>query len=88
VLGRVVLEDAAQVGQQRDEREIADEHRHADQPLDDHEPAAAVHRQLIGDQRRPYFEHREGEADRDQEGEDEGAARELGLDLAVLSLLL
>ena len=52
VLGGVVLEDAAQVGQERDQEEIGDEDRDADQPLDDHETLAVANRQLIRDQRR------------------------------------
>ncbi len=39
-------------------------------------------------QRRRDLEEQEREADRDAEGEEELAARELGLDLAVLALLL
>src|SRR3712207_8291366 len=34
VLGRVVLEDPLQVGQERDEEQVADEDRDADEPLD------------------------------------------------------
>jgi hypothetical protein len=61
------MEDAAQVGQERDQSEVGDEHRDADHALDDHEPAAAVDRQLIGDQRRADLEHHHREADRDRE---------------------
>src|SRR6266566_5384994 len=87
VLGGVILEDAAQIGEQRDEPEVAHEQAHADQPLVDDEPAAAADRELVGDQRRTDLEHRDREADRDCEGEDEGATRELGVDLTVLPFL-
>ena len=61
----------------------------ADEALDDHEPVVALDRQPVRDQRRRDLEEQEREADRDREGEDELAARELGLDvLAVLALLL
>src|SRR5207302_751546 len=79
VLGGVVLEDAAQVGQERDEREIADEHRDPDQPLDDDEILPGANRQLIRDQGWPHLEHGDREPDRDEEREDESAARELGI---------
>ena len=41
VLGRVVLEDAAQVRPEGDERQVGDEDRNPDQPFDDHEPGVA-----------------------------------------------
>src|SRR5437016_12344505 len=70
VLGAVILEDAPQVGEQRDEREIRDEDRHTDEALDDHEPAAALDRQRPGDEPRRHPEERDREADRDRERED------------------
>ena len=52
VLGAVVLEDALQVGQQADEDDVEDEHRHPDQALDDDERVPAVDRQPAREQRR------------------------------------
>ena len=71
VLGRVVLEHAAQVRQQRDQAEVRDEDRDADQPLDDHEPAGALDGQQLGEQPRRDLEEHDGEADRDREREDQ-----------------
>ena len=47
VLGGVVLEDAAQVGQERDQREVDDEDRHPDQPFDDHEVRRCLDREPV-----------------------------------------
>jgi hypothetical protein len=71
VLRGVVLEDAPQVGQERDQREVDHEQQDADRAFDDHERAGGVDRQPVRDQRRRHLEERDRKADRDREGEDQ-----------------
>ena len=85
VLGRVVLEHAPQVGEEPDDHEVEDEDRHADEPLHDDEPRGRLDRQPARDQRRRDLEEQKSEADREAEGEEELSARELGLNLPVLT---
>src|SRR6185503_6756292 len=87
VLGGVVLEHATEVGEQRDQRQVPDEERHADRALDDDEAARAVHGQPVGDQRGRHLEQHHREADRDREGEDHLPAGELGRNLLLLLAL-
>src|SRR2546422_7797337 len=51
VLGGVVLEDAPQVRQERDHREVHEEDRDADDSLDQHEACAGVNRDQLVDER-------------------------------------
>ena len=83
VLGRVILEHAPQIGEQRDQAEIRDEDRDADQALDDHEPAGPLDRKQLGQETRRDLEEHHREADRDREREDQGSTRQLGRDLLV-----
>src|SRR5260221_3271089 len=84
VLGRVVLEDAPQIRQQRDQPEIADKQRDANRAFDDHEPGAALDRQQPGYETRRDLEERDRKADCDHEREDERTARELDVVLVLL----
>ena len=52
VLGAVVLEDAAEVGQQRDQEDVGDEDADADAPLHDDEQPGRVDREPRRQERR------------------------------------
>ena len=87
VLGGVVLEDAPQRRDEAENRQVDDEDGDADEPFDEHEPAAARDRQQVGEQRRADLEDHHGEADRDEERERKRPASDLGgLRLALLLL--
>jgi hypothetical protein len=88
VLRAVVLENAAEVGQEGDEEDVADEDRHTNQSLDDDELPGRLDREPVREQRWPDLEEHEREADSKREREDDLAPADLSLDVAVLVALL
>ena len=66
----------------------ADEDADPDEPLHDHEELRRLDRQPAREERRADLEEHEREPDRDREREDDLAAADLRLDLAVLVALL
>src|SRR6266487_4267273 len=88
VLRGVVLEDAPQIREQRDQRQVEDEDRDTNATFDDYEPACALDPDPVGDQRGRNLEEQDGEPDRDRKREDQLCTRELGGDFLTLFALL
>ena len=66
VLGAVVLEDTAEVGEQRDDEDVADEDADPDHPLDDHEELRRLDGKPARHERGADLEEHQREADRDR----------------------
>ena len=82
VLGAVVLEHAAQVAQAREQREVAEEDRGAQDPLD--EPEQERRAELVLDQAREPDGHDEEQADRERERDDDRAGPHAARDLLLV----
>jgi hypothetical protein len=83
VLGGVVLEDAPEVWDQRDQRQVDEEDGDADDALDRDEGAGRLDREEVRDQRRRHLEEHQREADRDRERDQDLPSGDLGLDVAL-----
>src|SRR3954447_12191396 len=82
VLGAVVLEDAAQVAQAGEQRDVAEEDRRAQDALD--QPEQQRRAELILDEARESDGHDEEQADREQQRDDHRAEPHAARDLLLL----
>src|SRR3954447_18380189 len=82
VLGAVVLEHAAQVAQAREQRDVAEEDRRAQDALD--EPEEQRRAELVLDEARQADRDDEEQADREQQGDDDRAEPHAAGDLLLL----
>jgi hypothetical protein len=82
VLGAVVLEHAPQVAQAREQHEVAQEDRGADDALD--QPKQERRVQLVLDQARQADRHDEEQTDREGQGDDHRARPHAARDLLLL----
>ena len=86
MLGAVVLEDAAQVGQAADRDDVADEDRRPQDPLD--QPEEERRAELVLDQAGGADRDDEEEADREHQREDDRQAPGEAADLLLLAVLV